>query len=117
MQATLNIQGHCDPRFRAVQDAFKQNFDTYGEVGASISGGVSSSSARPIAAVVGNKRPTIRAIETRRRTSARGVLSSIISGGRSVADGPHVEQGLPSIRDLTRGLARSLHKPDTVFAR
>ena len=37
MQATLNIQGHCDPRFRAVQDAFKQNFDTYGEVGASIS--------------------------------------------------------------------------------
>jgi len=37
VQATLNIQGHCDPRFRAVQDAFKQNFDTYGEVGASIS--------------------------------------------------------------------------------
>jgi CubicO group peptidase (beta-lactamase class C family) len=37
MQATLNIQGHCDPRFRAVEDAFRENFETFGEVGASIS--------------------------------------------------------------------------------
>ncbi len=35
MQATVNIEGHCDPRFRAVEDAFRENFDKY-EVGASV---------------------------------------------------------------------------------
>jgi CubicO group peptidase (beta-lactamase class C family) len=35
MQAIVNIEGHCDPRFRAVEDAFRENFDKY-EVGASV---------------------------------------------------------------------------------
>jgi CubicO group peptidase (beta-lactamase class C family) len=37
MQATVNIEGRCDPRFRAVEDAFRDNFEKFGEVGASVS--------------------------------------------------------------------------------
>ena len=36
MQAIVNIEGHCDPRFRAVEDAFRENFERFGEVGASV---------------------------------------------------------------------------------
>ena len=36
MQATVNIEGQCDPRFRAVEHAFRENFETFGEVGASV---------------------------------------------------------------------------------
>ena len=36
MQATVNIEGHCDPRLRAVEDAFRENFERFGEVGASV---------------------------------------------------------------------------------
>jgi CubicO group peptidase (beta-lactamase class C family) len=36
MQATVNIEGHCDPRFRALEDAFRENFERFGEVGASV---------------------------------------------------------------------------------
>jgi len=31
------IEGHCDPKFRGVLDAFAENFDKRGEVGASVS--------------------------------------------------------------------------------
>ena len=30
------VEGHCDPKFRAVLDAFVQNFEAHGEVGASV---------------------------------------------------------------------------------
>src|SRR5437773_1203492 len=36
MQATVNIEGTCGFRFRAVEDAFRQNFERVGEVGASV---------------------------------------------------------------------------------
>jgi len=36
MQATVSIEGRCDPRFRAVEDVFRENFDRFGEVGASM---------------------------------------------------------------------------------
>ncbi len=36
MQATLDIQGECDSRFHAVKEAFRRNFETYAEVGASL---------------------------------------------------------------------------------
>src|SRR5439155_20264120 len=36
MQATVNIEGQCDPRFLAVEHAFRENFETFGEVGASV---------------------------------------------------------------------------------
>jgi len=37
MQTTVNIEGHCDPQFRTVEDAFRQNFDAHDEVGAAVS--------------------------------------------------------------------------------
>lgn len=37
MQTTVNIEGKCDPQFRGVEDAFRQNFDAYHEVGAAVS--------------------------------------------------------------------------------
>jgi CubicO group peptidase (beta-lactamase class C family) len=37
MQTTVNIEGHCDPQFRGVEDAFRQNFDAHDEVGAAVS--------------------------------------------------------------------------------
>lgn len=37
MQTTINIEGHCDPQFRGVGDAFRQNFDAHDEVGAAVS--------------------------------------------------------------------------------
>src|SRR2546425_734765 len=36
MQATVNIEGTCDPRFRAVEDSFRENFERFGEIGTSV---------------------------------------------------------------------------------
>ncbi len=32
----VEVNGMCDPRFRPVEDAFRENFENYGEVGASL---------------------------------------------------------------------------------
>ena len=37
MTTTVDVQGVCDARFHAVRDAFAENFDQGGEVGASVS--------------------------------------------------------------------------------
>ena len=36
MQAAIEVQGTCDARFRAVEDAFRDNFDKHAEVGAAL---------------------------------------------------------------------------------
>jgi CubicO group peptidase (beta-lactamase class C family) len=36
MQAAIEIQGSTDPRFRAVEDAFRENFSRFPEVGAAL---------------------------------------------------------------------------------
>jgi len=36
MTTALEVHGVCDSRFRAVKDAFAENFPTYGEVGAAV---------------------------------------------------------------------------------
>src|SRR3954452_13036988 len=56
-------------------------------VGVSISEAGGSSSARLTPEESGSRRPRIRATETRRRASVPDILSSIIGGARSVADG------------------------------
>src|SRR3990170_2582041 len=36
MTTAIEVHGACDSRFRAVKDAFAENFPTYGEVGAAV---------------------------------------------------------------------------------
>ncbi|HEV8715394.1 MAG TPA: serine hydrolase domain-containing protein [Candidatus Binatia bacterium] len=36
MTTTRQLQGTCDPRFTAVRDAFAENFEAGGEVGAAV---------------------------------------------------------------------------------
>jgi CubicO group peptidase (beta-lactamase class C family) len=36
MTTTTNVQGTCDTRFRSVEDAFRENFERFGEVGAAL---------------------------------------------------------------------------------
>lgn len=32
----VTVQGHCDARFKAVEDAFRENFEFHGDIGASV---------------------------------------------------------------------------------
>ncbi|HYD50006.1 MAG TPA: serine hydrolase domain-containing protein [Terriglobales bacterium] len=36
MSTPIELNGSCDPRFNAVRDAFRENFETFGETGAAI---------------------------------------------------------------------------------
>jgi CubicO group peptidase (beta-lactamase class C family) len=95
VQATVNIEGQCDPRFRAVEEAFRQNFDAFGEVGAAVSVVVDGETAVDL---WGGHRDAARTLPWERDTivnvwsTTKGIVSAcahrLIDQGRLELDAP-----------------------------
>jgi hypothetical protein len=78
MTTTTNVQGTCDARFRAVEDAFRENFEHFGEVGASLSVVIDG---KPVVDIWGGHADAARTSSCRRRPTpwapARATLVTV----------------------------------------